>query len=90
MATEAAQLCGMATEVAQLRPARAGSTLAFNDPMLQDVGDDELAEPIDMFVPLGREGSADAVAAVVALPASDDASLVTGRALVADGGLTAV
>lgn len=62
----------------------------FNDPVLQDVGTDELARLIDATVPLGRQGAPEEIAAVVAFLASDDASLITGHALVADGGLTAV
>jgi NAD(P)-dependent dehydrogenase (short-subunit alcohol dehydrogenase family) len=62
----------------------------FNDPVLRGVSDEELAGLIDATVPLGRQGTPEEVAAAVAFLASDDASLVTGHALVADGGLTAV
>lgn len=62
----------------------------FNEPVLQDVSDEELNEAIDRMVPLGRQGTPEEIAAVVAFLASDDASLVTGHALVADGGLTAL
>jgi NAD(P)-dependent dehydrogenase (short-subunit alcohol dehydrogenase family) len=62
----------------------------FNDPVLQEVSGEELARLIDATVPLGRQGAPEEIAAVVAFLASDDASLVTGHALVADGGLTAM
>lgn len=62
----------------------------FNDPVLEGVSDAELAEIVDRMVPLGRQGRPEEIAAVVAFLASDDASLVTGHALVADGGLTAL
>jgi meso-butanediol dehydrogenase / (S,S)-butanediol dehydrogenase / diacetyl reductase len=39
--------------------------------------------------PLQRMGSAQEIAAAIAFLASDEASFITGAALVADGGLTA-
>lgn len=60
----------------------------FNDPMLEGVSDAELAEAIDRMVPLGRQGRPEEIAPVVAFLASDDAALIHGHALVADGGLT--
>jgi NAD(P)-dependent dehydrogenase (short-subunit alcohol dehydrogenase family) len=42
-----------------------------------------------MFVPMGRQGAPEEVATAALFLASDDASLVTGHALVVDAGLTA-
>lgn len=62
----------------------------FNDPVLEGVSDEELQQMIAAQVPIGRQGTPDEVAAAVLFLLSDDASLITGHALVADGGFTAV
>jgi NAD(P)-dependent dehydrogenase (short-subunit alcohol dehydrogenase family) len=56
--------------------------------MLASVSDTELAEVINRAVPIGRQGRPEEIARVVAFLASDDASLIHGHCLVADGGLS--
>ena len=59
----------------------------FNDPVIDD--HDALGPYIDTFIPMGRQGTPIEVARAALFLASDDASLVTGHALVIDAGLTA-
>ena len=62
----------------------------FNDPAIEQAGGIEAVQPfIETMVPIGRQGQPDEVADVVAFLASDDARLMTGSVVVADGGLTA-
>jgi NAD(P)-dependent dehydrogenase (short-subunit alcohol dehydrogenase family) len=62
----------------------------FNDPIWDLLGGREREPELLARVPLGRQGTADEVARVVLFLASEEASYVTGHALVADGGMTAV
>ncbi len=52
-------------------------------------GREALAPYLDAFVPMGRQGRPEEVARAALFLASDESSLVTGHALVIDGGLTA-
>jgi meso-butanediol dehydrogenase/(S,S)-butanediol dehydrogenase/diacetyl reductase len=61
----------------------------FNDPVLADMTDAEVNAMVKATVPMGRQGTPDEIAAAVTFLASDDATYITGHALVVDGGLTA-
>ena len=62
----------------------------FNDPAIDAAGGKEALQPfVDQMVPIGRQGTPDEVADVVAFLASDDARLMTGAIVTVDGGLTA-
>lgn len=58
----------------------------FNDPAFAD--DNERRETVARQVPMGREAVPDEIAAGIAFLCSDEASYVTGHALVIDGGVT--
>lgn len=61
----------------------------FNDPVLEDLTDEEVEAMVVATVPMGRQGTPEEIAAAVAFLASEDATYITGHALVVDGGLTA-
>ena len=61
----------------------------FNDPVLEDMTDEEVEAMVVATVPMGRQGTPEEIAAAVAFLASEDATYITGHALVVDGGLTA-
>lgn len=57
--------------------------------LVQDL-DDRVRAQLRDAVPMGRAGSADEIAALVAWLASDQAAYVTGQSVAADGGLTSL
>jgi dihydroanticapsin dehydrogenase len=63
----------------------------FNDPAIEAAGGKDALLPfVDQMVPIGRQGTPEEVADVVAFLASDDARLMTGSVVTVDGGLTAL
>jgi 3-oxoacyl-[acyl-carrier protein] reductase len=52
-----------------------------------DPANDEYKQSLVAMVPIGRLGTTEDVAGVVAFLAGDDAALITGQQLVADGGM---
>jgi len=56
--------------------------------VLEGLSDDEVQAMVEATVPAGRQGTPEEIAAAVCFLASDDASYVSGHALVVDGGLT--
>ena len=62
----------------------------FNDPAIEAAGGKDALQPfVDNMVPIGRQGTPEEVADVVAFLASDDSRLMTGSVVTIDGGLTA-
>jgi NAD(P)-dependent dehydrogenase (short-subunit alcohol dehydrogenase family) len=61
----------------------------FNDPLFEGWSEDAIQELVERQVPLGRQGTGEDIADVVAFLVSDDARYVNAHALVVDGGLTA-
>lgn len=63
----------------------------FNDLITKDAGmtEQEVSDMVRQTVPLNRQGVAEEVAPAVAFLLSDEASYITGHALVIDGGLMA-
>ena len=52
-----------------------------------DPANDEYKQSLVAMVPIGRLGTTEDVAGVVAFLAGDDAALITGQHLVVDGGM---
>ena len=61
----------------------------FNDPLFEGWSEQAIQELVERQVPMGRQGTAEDVADVVAFLCSDDSRYVNAHTLVVDGGLTA-
>jgi meso-butanediol dehydrogenase/(S,S)-butanediol dehydrogenase/diacetyl reductase len=61
----------------------------FNDPIFPGWSAEHIQELVERQVPLARQGTPEEIAAAVSFLCSQDASYITGHALVVDGGLTA-
>jgi dihydroanticapsin dehydrogenase len=62
----------------------------FNDSIWELLGGREREPELLARVPLGRQGTPEEIAGVVMFLVSEDASYVTGQAVIADGGMTAI
>ena len=62
----------------------------FNDPIWELLGGKSSEPELLARIPLRRQGRPEEIAGAVVFLASDDASYITGQALVIDGGMTAV
>ena len=60
----------------------------FNDPLIESA--EEHAQPVDTFIPAGRQGVPDEVAEAALFLVSDEASYISGHAMLVDGAFTAM
>lgn len=61
----------------------------FNDPFLRDMSEQDVQAMVSAQVPLGRQGTPEEIAAVVAFLASGEAAFVIGQVIGVDGGVSA-